>query len=41
MKNAEKVVKQMVSILESHGENVVDEIIKQIYENRRVKSEKV
>jgi hypothetical protein len=31
----------MVKIIESYGEKVVDEIIKQIYNNRHLKCEKV
>jgi hypothetical protein len=41
MNSSEKEIKKFVKILESYGEKVVDEIIKQIYENRHLKSEKV
>jgi len=33
--NKEKIIQKMTKILESYDEKVVDEIIKQIYENRR------
>jgi len=39
--NKEKEIKKIVNMLESYGEKMVDEIIKQIYENRRLKCEKV
>lgn len=35
--STEKLVKSIVTMLESYGEIMVDEIIKQIYENRRAK----
>ena len=34
---ATKEIQKIVKILESHNETFVDEIIKQIYENRRLK----
>jgi F0F1-type ATP synthase delta subunit len=37
----EKEIQQITKILESHDEKMVDEIIKRIYENRRLKCEKV
>ena len=39
--NAETEIQKMVKIIESYGEKVVDEIIKQIYNNRHLKCEKV
>lgn len=36
----EKEMQKIINILESYGELMVDEIIKQIYENRRLKCEK-
>ena len=39
--NKEKEIQKIINMLESHGEKVVDEIIKQIYENRRLKCEKM
>ena len=37
----EKEITKITNLLESYGEKIVDEIIKQIYENRRLKCEKV
>ena len=37
----EKEIQKITNLLESYGEKMVDEIIKQIYENRRLKCEKV
>jgi F0F1-type ATP synthase delta subunit len=37
----EKEILIITNLLESYGEKIVDEIIKQIYENRRLKCEKV
>ena len=37
----EKEIQQITKILESHDEKMVDEIIKRIYEYRRLKCEKV
>jgi len=37
----EKEIQKITNMLESYGETMVDEIIKQIYENRRLKYEKV
>lgn len=34
-------IQKITLMLESYGEKIVDEIIKQIYENRRLKCEKV
>jgi hypothetical protein len=39
--NKEKIIQKMTKILESYDEKVVDEIIKQIYENQRLKCAKV
>jgi hypothetical protein len=33
----EKEIKKIANMLESYGEKMIDEIIKQIYENRRNK----
>jgi hypothetical protein len=33
----EKEIQKIVNVLESYGEKVVDEVIKKIYENRRLK----
>ena len=35
----EKQIQKITNMLESYGEIMVDEIIKQIYENRRLKCE--
>ena len=37
----EKEIQKITNILESYGEKMVDEIIKKIYKNRHLKSEKV
>jgi F0F1-type ATP synthase delta subunit len=37
----EKEIQRITKLLESYGEKMVDEIISQIYENRRLKCEKV
>ena len=37
----EKEIQRITNLLESYGEKMVDEIISQIYENRRFKSSKV
>lgn len=37
----EKEIQKITNMLESYGETMVDEIIKQIYENRRLRYEKV
>ena len=39
--NKEKKIQKITKVLESYSEKVVDEIIKQIYENRRLKCGKV
>jgi hypothetical protein len=39
--NKEKEIQNITKVLESYGEKVVDEIIKRIYENRRLKCERV
>jgi hypothetical protein len=39
--NKLKEIKQLVNVLESYDEEMVDEIIKQIYINRRLKCKKV
>jgi hypothetical protein len=39
--NKEKEIKKIANMLESYGEKMVDEIIKQIYENRHSKSKKI
>ncbi len=36
--NKEKEIQKMVKTIESYGEKMVDEIIQQIYENRRLMS---
>ena len=36
--NAETEIQKMVKIIESYGEKVVDEIIKQIYNNRNLRN---
>ncbi len=38
--NKEKEIKKLVNVLESYDEEMVDEIIKQIYINRRLKYKK-
>ena len=37
----EKEIQRITKLLESYGEKMVDEIISQIYKNRRLKCEKV
>lgn len=37
----EREIQKITNMLESYGETMVDEIIKQIYENRRLRYEKV
>jgi hypothetical protein len=37
----EKEIQNIVKMLESYSEKVIDEVIKQIYENRRLKCKKV
>ena len=39
--NKEKEIQQITNKLEGYGEKMVDEIIKQIYKNRSLKSENV
>jgi hypothetical protein len=39
--NKEKEIKKLVNVLESYDKEMVDEIIKQIYINRRLKCKKV
>ena len=39
--NREKEIQNITKVLESYGEKVVDEIIKKIYENRRLKCKNV
>lgn len=41
LNNKEKEIQNLIKVLESYSEKVIDEIIKQIYENRRLKCEKV
>jgi hypothetical protein len=41
LNNKEKEIQNIVKMLESYSEKVIDEVIKQIYENRRLKCEKV
>lgn len=38
--NEEKQIQKIVKVLEAYGDEVVDKVIKQIYENRRLKCEK-
>lgn len=37
----EKEIQNIVNVLESYGEKIVDEVIKKIYENRRLKCKNV
>jgi hypothetical protein len=39
--NTKKEILKIVNVIESYDEKVVDEIIKQIYLNRRLKCDKV
>lgn len=39
--NKEKEIQNIVKMLESYSEKVIDEIIKQIYEKRHLKCKKV
>lgn len=39
--NYENNIQKMVNVLQSYDDNIVDEIIKRIHENRRLKSKNV
>lgn len=41
LNNKEKEIQNIVKVLESYSEKVIDKVIKQIYENRRLKYKKV